>query len=241
MTDKTSCLELPDSSASESLTMPTYADLKTEWASALPERFVRDGFECLRILGAPVMESWEEPYMITLSQVACQNGGRILEVGFGLGISAKYIDENAAVSEHVIIEANQEVAQRARAFAASARVKTVILEGFWQDVVPSLVDASFNGIIFDVFPLTKDEVVVGEVESFFPPASRLLRPGGAFTFYYDVAAGWLATMRAFRGDTSTKLRAAGFTCVDDDEVLCTAPPNCEYFWKDRFLVPRVFK
>lgn len=82
--------------------------------------------------------------------VACVNGGRVLEVGFGLGISAKYIDgSTSAVTEHVIIEANAEIAAAARLFAETARVKTVVVEGFWQDAVKdglSLEAQSFDGV-----------------------------------------------------------------------------------------------
>ena len=74
----------------------------------------------------------------------------MLEVGFGLGISAKYIDgSNSAVTEHVIIEANAEIAAAARLFAETARVKTVVVEGFWQDAVKdglSLEAQSFDGV-----------------------------------------------------------------------------------------------
>ncbi len=148
-------------SAADESTPRTYADLRSEWHGAPAEFFERDGVECLRILGAPVMEDWEAPYMAALAGVACAHGGRVLEVGFGLGLSAHAIDAlgvAAGVTEHVIFEANAEVAKTARDFAESAQVPTTVIEGFWQDAVHQLEPASFSGILFDVFPLQKAEV-----------------------------------------------------------------------------------
>lgn len=238
----------------------TYADLRLQWATASADYCHRDGVECLRILDQPVMEDWEAPYMRSLATVACSRGGRVLEVGFGLGISAKYIDEHATnpprdvdddaeavartgaatsawVTEHVIIEANSEIAIAARRFAETARVKTTVIEGFWQDAVVTLQPGSFAGVLFDTFPLSGRKGEYGECNSFYPAAARLLETGGLFTFYFDVAESWLSTKRIFQGEATHKLYAAGFTNVDEEEVMCKAPLECEYFWKDRFLVP----
>ena len=46
------------------------------------------------------MESWEKPYMEALADVATRNGGRVLEVGFGLYLSAN------GVQAHEIVEHN---------------------------------------------------------------------------------------------------------------------------------------
>merc|ERR1719330_625759 len=102
------------------------------------------------------MESWEAPYMRALAAAACAptGGGRVLEVGFGLGISAGYIDAEASVTEHVIIEANEAVLGRAGLWADTARRPTVVLGGFWQEVAGDLETGSFGGILFDAFPLT---------------------------------------------------------------------------------------
>ena len=230
---------------------PTYADLRSEWAAAPAEYCQRGDTECLRILGAPVMEDWEAPYMAALADVACSRGGRVLEVGFGLGLSAYAIDafgdmggdegqQQPRVTEHVIIEANKDVACEARRFAATARIPTVVIEDFWQQAAESLPSSSFDGVLFDVFPLARQEVIDGECASFYATAARLLKPAGLFTFYYDVADSWVTTRRLFESEVAAQLRALGFASVEarEDVVLAEGPPpGCDYFWKDRFLVP----
>eukprot|EP00933_Yihiella_yeosuensis_P062268 TRINITY_DN6520_c0_g1_i1.p1 TRINITY_DN6520_c0_g1~~TRINITY_DN6520_c0_g1_i1.p1 ORF type:complete len:190 (-),score=66.90 TRINITY_DN6520_c0_g1_i1:335-904(-) len=137
------------------------------------------GGDGLQILGHDVMEDWESPYMSALAAVACsvgdangqsKGGGRVLEVGFGMGISAKAIDEFLpAVKEHVILEANDMVLGRAAQWADDeAKVPTTVLGGFWQELVPSFEDGSFDGILFDAYPLSPGEAAGdGEVGAFF--------------------------------------------------------------------------
>jgi len=54
--------------------------------------------EMLIIDGHPVMSQWEQPYMAQLASVATRNGGRVLEVGFGLGLSATAIQATSSTS-----------------------------------------------------------------------------------------------------------------------------------------------
>ena len=192
--------------------------------------------------------------MAALAEVVCGRraskggSGRILEVGYGLGLSAFAIDElgctdgteeDVGIVEHVIIEANKEVAETARTFAKeTAKVKTTVLEGFWQEECMRLEDGSFSGILFDAFPLQKSEVIDGEAYAFFQTAARLLEPGGVFTFYFDLADSWIATRQAFKGEITKQLLAAGFSRVEEGEEVAVNPPKeCEYFWKSAFLVP----
>lgn len=200
------------------------------------------GGEGLSILGQPVMESWEAPYMAALAAAACAPGGRVLEVGFGLGLSAAYIDAYETVEEHVIIEANDLVLGKAALWADIAQRPTTVLGGFWQELVSDLEPGSFGGILFDVFPLTPEEAAGdGEVSAFFVEAVRLLRPGGCFTFYFDAGASWIECVRAFRAETIPRLLALGFKEVSEDQVLCKPRKGCTYFWKDRFLVPKAMR
>eukprot|EP00435_Cladocopium_sp_Y103_P055320 s2555_g18.t1 len=185
------------------------------------------------------------PYMDALAAAACQQGGRILEVGFGLGLSAAAIQRRAGgagVTEHVILEANEMVMAKAGFWSDEAEIPTVVLGGFWQELVESLEDGSFDGILFDAYPLSPGEAAGdGEVGAFFVEAARLLRPGGCFSFYYDAGRTWLESVQSFRDETVPKLLKAGFREVKEDQVLCRPRPGCSYFWKDRFLIPMAIR
>eukprot|EP00928_Gymnodinium_smaydae_P074092 TRINITY_DN57170_c0_g1_i1.p1 TRINITY_DN57170_c0_g1~~TRINITY_DN57170_c0_g1_i1.p1 ORF type:complete len:249 (-),score=71.27 TRINITY_DN57170_c0_g1_i1:215-961(-) len=213
--------------------------LRERWREASAEYVeLPGGGDGLSILGNPVMEDWEAPYMRELAAVSCAAGGRVLEVGFGLGISAGYIDAHEAVTEHVIIEANEEVLGAAGLWADEAKRPTTVLGGFWQEVVSELDAGSFDAILFDVFPLSAGEAGGdGEVGPFFKEAARLLRPGGVFTFYFDAGRNWLECVKEFREQTVPKLTAVGFSSVDHDMVECQPRPGCTYAWRNRFLVP----
>jgi len=91
----------------------------------------------LKIMGHPVMERWEEPYMLRLAQIAASNGGKVLECGFGMAISATMLQAEK-IQAHHIIEANAQIAERARKFASMQDKETVIHEGFTWDVAPTL-------------------------------------------------------------------------------------------------------
>ena len=103
--------------------------------------------------------------------------GRVLEIGFGLGLSARHLAASG-VLQHLIIEPNRGVFNTSitHAEAVSQRTAVTPILGFWQEVAPKLRSASFDGILFDAFPDAADA-------DFFREAHRLLRPGGVLTFF----------------------------------------------------------
>ena len=96
-----------------------------------------------------VMMSWEAPIMEKSAEFVCQNGGDILEIGFGMGIASDYIQSHNP-SSHTIIELHPQLAQKAREWA-SEKPNVTIIEGDWIDEIDSL--GSFDGIFFDTFGL----------------------------------------------------------------------------------------
>ena len=50
-----------------------------------------------------VMMDWEDSIMSASAAYICENGGDILEIGFGMGISAGYIQQHT-INSHTIIE-----------------------------------------------------------------------------------------------------------------------------------------
>ena len=55
-----------------------------------------------------IMMEWERPLMKRHAEIVCRNGGDILEIGFGMGISAEYI-QSYDISTHTIVEVNIQI------------------------------------------------------------------------------------------------------------------------------------
>lgn len=199
-----------------------------DWSTALPEKTDAK----LSINNHPVMEDWEREYMQTLARFATLNGGRILEVGYGLGISSRAVQQHA-ICEHVIIEANRTIFADVCTFAQEAVHTVVPLLGFWQDITPMLPNASFDGILFDTYPLSEEEVHRNHFP-FFVEAFRLLKKGGIFTYYSDEITDFGAEHRAL-------LEHAGFTHIDG--MVCKVNPGKEcLYWKSAtILAPYIRK
>ncbi|KAK5992080.1 Guanidinoacetate N-methyltransferase [Cladobotryum mycophilum] len=190
----------------------------------------------LRIAGHPVMEDWELGYMHDLAKIASRNGGRVLELGFGLGLSAKAIQKRG-IKDHYLIECHPDViARAAKDMHQDIANRTFhLLTGFWEDVTPLLADGIFDGILFDTYPLSEAEIHKNHFW-FFEEAYRLLKPGGVFTYYSDEA-------NDFSPSHKQKLLEAGFREENITfELSHVEPPeDCEY-WKDStFISPIIIK
>ena len=83
-----------------------------------------------------IMMNWEDSIMKASSDYICENGGDILEIGFGMGISANYIQANS-INSHTIIENHPQVIEKAKVWA-SGKSNVTIIEGDWHDVKDSL-------------------------------------------------------------------------------------------------------
>lgn len=201
--------------------------------------------ESLEIEGNPVMEAWEEPYMKVLADKVTDNlpqgGGTFLEVGYGLGLSAKVIQSKFPKS-HTIIEANADVFCR----LMEENPGTIGLKGLWQDVVGHLRSGYFDGILYDPYIISEDDPA--HHISFAFEAYRLLKPGGIFTFCnlthfgerlpdlsYDMTKLWEEQLQS--------LGKIGFSELKWDvfDLGYLPPKECSYYDTQYFLVPCLVK
>jgi guanidinoacetate N-methyltransferase len=209
---------------------PAVEHTPEEWKSAKPEFTPHT----LQILGEPVMEDWEEPYMKVLAEIATRQGGTVLEVGFGMGISARFIQQHR-ITRHIIIEANHDVAEQARAWAKTCPADILILEGLWQDEIAKIPDSTLDGILFDTYPITDVEFYQNNF-NFFPHAFAKLRTGGVLTYYSD-------EISSFSDAHMKSLLAAGFRRdrIQGTPVPVNPPADCAYWKAKTILAPVILK
>ena len=97
--------------------------------------------------GSEVMMSWEDSLMSASAAYVTENGGDILEIGFGMGISAGYIQSHS-ISSHTIVENHPEIIPKAVQWANGKSNVTIISQS-WYDVKDSL--GTFDGIFYDTY------------------------------------------------------------------------------------------
>ena len=134
-----------------------------------------------------IMEDWQLPIMQAMADSVAATHGDILEVGFGLGVSASMI-QKIGVRSHTIIECNDSVMQRFAQWRADYPDADIrIVHGLWQESMDGL--GPFDGIFFHTYPLTDDEYMdyvqksVTFAEHFFATAAAHLNPGGRFSYF----------------------------------------------------------
>lgn len=76
----------------------------------LPVHYTSEGLD---VGTQQVMQHWERPLMSHLVRNATRRRGRVLEVGFGLGIASAFANERGC-EEYCIIEAHPQIAEAAR-------------------------------------------------------------------------------------------------------------------------------
>lgn len=193
--------------------------------------------DALKIADHPVMERWETQYMSKLADIATSRGGSVLELGYGMGISAGFIESQPAVKSHYIIECHPDVIAKCLTNFRDAinESRIHILTGFWQMITPFLADGTFDGILFDTYPLAKEEIHQNHF-CFFKEAYRLLKPGGVFTYYSDEA-------EDFAPEHYARLLDAGFKAENISAGLCEVnpPEECEYWKAKTIMVPVIIK
>lgn len=133
-----------------------------------------------------IMEDWQLPLMHAMAAIAARDGGDVLEVGFGRGVSASMIQEHG-VRSHTIIECSDPIVDRFHDWRSAYAGRDIRLaHGLWQDVHADL--GEFDSVFFHTYALDEDEAIdlvatsVTFAAHFFETAASHLRDGGTFTY-----------------------------------------------------------
>lgn len=92
-----------------------------------------------------VMDAASKSLMQMYSYLVCQNGGSVLDIGFGMGFSANEMSNLA--EEYTCIEINPQIYEKAKDWAKS-KPNVNIIFGDWVDIIPKL-ENKFDGIFMD--------------------------------------------------------------------------------------------
>jgi protein arginine N-methyltransferase 2 len=148
--------------------------------------------------GNGVMMEWERAIMVRsaeellplTSPPPAGKGWRVLNVGFGMGIVDAAFEERLGSGSgvHYIVEPHPAVLAKMREDGWYGKPGVTVLEGRWQDVLPTLIETgevTFDAIYFDTFAedysalkLFFNEVVIALMES----------EGGRFGFFHGLGA-----------------------------------------------------
>ena len=196
----------------------------------------------LQIKGQQVMQDWESPLMEEMARVVTEGGGDILEIGFGMGISATFIQEHGrrtGIRSHTIVECNENVISQFESWRARYPGHDIrLIRGKWQEVTDQL--GLYDGVFFDTYHNDEKEFVdhileeVTFAEHFFPTAAACLRPGGIFTYYSNEIDTF---SRRHQRRVLEHFRSLTLSVVRQLQP----PPDCNYWWADSMVVPRAVK
>jgi spermidine synthase len=130
--------------------------------------YTKDGNNRWDLLMHKALQLLEEKFAETVSQ----NGGDILEIGFGMGLSAnKFIDSN--INSYTCIEINNTVYQSALTWA-QGKPNVTILNNNWEEALQN-ISQKYDGIYFDGLDTDYYE--------FYDLAKRVLNPGAVIATY----------------------------------------------------------
>ena len=120
-----------------------------------------------------VMMDWEHPAMSASAAYVTEDGGDILEIGFGMGIASGYIQSHS-ISSHTIIENHPQIIEKLKTWA-NGKSNVNIISQSYQDVTGSL--GTYDGIFYDTFG---DE----NPSDFSSSLSSLTKSGTKVTMYW---------------------------------------------------------
>lgn len=128
-----------------------------------------------------IMSDVEDELMLESAKILGENGGSVLNVGFGMGIFDKYVREYNP-SEHCIIEVHPTICEMAQDMGFNP------ICGKWEDVIPEFIrqGKKFDNIYFDTYTFDHSE------DPQWGPFSRIvpqiLNDGGIYSYFNEFAS-----------------------------------------------------
>jgi hypothetical protein len=167
------------------------------------------------------VQTWEAPLMHAMADAVARPGGDVLEIGFGLNMSADRLMAHGCRS-YTVIEAHADIADWAEAWGKQQAAPVTVLRGLWQEVLRDLHGQRFDTVFFDTCPTGTHEDQ-DWYSAFLPYAAGLTRPGGAFT--------WFGSGKPLdRTDPSYGVLASSFPHIETRVVSNLRPdPSCHYW------------
>lgn len=133
--------------------------------------------------GNPIMKGWEKDWMSKSAEIVCQNGGSILNIGYGLGLIDKFI-QTYNISHHTIVESHPDVHKKIMEDGWLEKPNVTVIMKKWQDYFP-YITKKFDGIYFDAYDILAPMDAGGEgfLSEFITNLHKILKPDGVFSFW----------------------------------------------------------
>ena len=122
--------------------------------------------------GEEVMMSWEDSLMSASAAYVTENGGDILEIGFGMGIASNYIQSHS-INSHTIVENHPQILDKLQTWA-NDKSNVVIISQSWADVTGSL--STYDGVFYDTYGDERNNL-------FSSSLSGMVKSGAKVTFW----------------------------------------------------------
>jgi type IV protein arginine methyltransferase len=180
------------------------SELTKEEVQILPDAILMEN-------GRTIMHRWETPLMEKMAAFVCEDGGDVIEMGFGMGIAATAIQSHSPLS-HTICEINPLILKRLYKWA-EGRPNVIILEGDWYNNIDKM--GIYDGIFFD----THDD---GGAHKFYKTHKKIAKPGCRITWWNNLNWGY---------------NELGLEGVEFEKITVNPPAN-DYFNFNEFWMPK---